>query len=82
MIDFVYPWAFTLLALPLLVIWLVPVYKQTKSSVQVPYFTRLVNASGEKPQKGAVVINRNHVQRLITAVGWLCIVTAIAKPEF
>jgi Ca-activated chloride channel family protein len=81
MIDFVYPWAFTLLALPLLVIWLVPVYKQTKSSVQVPYFTRLVNASGEKPQKGAVVINRNHVQRFITAVGWLCIVTAIAKPE-
>jgi Ca-activated chloride channel family protein len=81
MIDFVYPWAFVLLILPFFVYWLMPVYKQTKSSVQVPYFSHLVNVSGEKPQLGAVIINRTNIQRFIVVLGWLCIVTAMAKPE-
>ncbi|MEW6996997.1 VWA domain-containing protein [Colwelliaceae bacterium BS250] len=81
MIEFVYPWAFILLILPLFVIWFVPAYKQKKSSVQVPYFARLVDVSGEKPQTGAVTLNRKNVQRFIVALAWLCLVTAMAKPE-
>lgn len=81
MIEFVYPWAFLLLLAPILVVFFAPVYKERKSSIKVPYFARLVDVTGEKPQSGAVLINRNNLQRIIVAFSWLCIVTAIAKPE-
>ena len=81
MIEFVYPWAFILLLLPLFVIKFAPVYKEKKNSVQVPYFARLVDVTGEKPQSGAVILNRRNTQRLIVAFAWVCLVTAMAKPE-
>ena len=81
MIEFLYPWAFALLIAPLLVTLFAPAYKERKSSIKVPYFARLVDVTGEKPQSGAVLLNRNNLQRLIVAFSWLCIVTAIAKPE-
>jgi Ca-activated chloride channel family protein len=81
MIEFVYPWAFVLLVVPVFVTLFAPAYKERKSSIKVPYFTRLVDVTGEKPQNGAVLLNRNNLQRLIVAFSWLCIVTAIAKPE-
>jgi len=81
MIEFVYPWAFLLIILPVFVVLFAPAYKERKSSVKVPYFARLVDVTGEKPQSGAVLLNRNNLQRLLIAFSWLCIVTAIAKPE-
>jgi len=81
MIEFVYPWAFLLILLPIFVYWFSPAYKERKSSIKVPYFARLVDVTGEQPQSGAVLLNRNNLQRLIVAFSWLCIVTAIAKPE-
>lgn len=81
MIEFVYPWAFILIFLPLLVIFFAPAYKERKSSIKVPYFARLVDVTGEKPQTGAVLLNRNNIQRLIVGFSWLCLVTAMAKPE-
>jgi len=81
MIEFVYPWAFILLIVPFAVTLFAPAYKERKSSIKVPYFARLVDVTGEKPQSGAVLLNRNNLQRLIVAFSWLCIITAIAKPE-
>jgi len=81
MIEFVYPWAFVLILLPVFVVLFTPAYKERKSSIKVPYFARLVDVTGEQPQSGAVLLNRNNLQRLIVAFSWLCIVTAIAKPE-
>lgn len=81
MIEFVYPWAFVLLIVPFAVTLFAPAYKERKSSIKVPYFARLVDVTGEKPQSGAVLLNRNNLQRLIVAFSWLCIITAIAKPE-
>lgn len=81
MIEFIYPWFFVLLILPFLARWLVPVYKEQKQSVQVPYFQRLVDITGEKPQSSAVILNRKLIQSLLLAFSWICIVTALAKPE-
>ncbi|MGL1957176.1 MAG: VWA domain-containing protein [Colwellia sp.] len=81
MIEFVYPWAFVLLILPVFVTWLAPVYKEKKSSIQVPYFAKLIDVTGEKPQSGAVVLNRRNIQRLLVVVAWLCLVISMAKPE-
>ena len=80
-IEFAYPFFFFLLPLPILVTWLAPVYKQKKASVKVPYFARLVDVTGEKPESGAVLLNRNNLQRLFIIFTWFCIVTAMAKPE-
>jgi len=81
MIEFVYPWAFVLILLPVFIVLFAPAYKERKSSIKVPYFARLVDVTGEKPQSGAVLLNRNNLQRLLIGFSWLCIVTAIAKPE-
>lgn len=81
MIEFAYPWAFVFLLAPILVNLLAPAYKERKASVKVPYFARLVDVTGETPQSGAVLLNRNNIQRLIVLISWVCIVTAMAKPE-
>ncbi len=81
MIEFAHPWLFALLPLPFLVAWFTPAYKERKASVRVPYFPRLVDVSGEKPQSGAVLLSRNNVQKIIVGFAWLCLVTAMAKPE-
>ncbi|TYK64852.1 VWA domain-containing protein [Colwellia echini] len=81
MIEFAYPWAFLLVLLPIIVTLFAPAYKEKKPSIKVPYFANLVDITGEKPQTGAVLLNRNNLQRLMVFIAWLCIVTAIAKPE-
>ena len=81
MIEFDYPWFFALLVLPILIFWFAPAYKERKASVKVPYFARLVDVTGETPQSGSVLLNRNTVQRLLISFSWLCIITAMAKPE-
>jgi Ca-activated chloride channel family protein len=81
MLEFAYPWAFALALLPIVVFWFAPIYKEKKHSMQVPYFSRLVAVTGERPQSGAVMINRKNIQRLLVFIGWLCLVTAMAKPE-
>ncbi len=81
MLEFVFPYCFALLPLPLLVYWLAPVYKEKKDSLQVPNFKQMVEATGEKPQRGAVLLNRKFLQRLLVAITWVCIVSALAKPE-
>lgn len=81
MLEFTYPWAFILLILPPFVYWFIPAYKEKKASIQVPYFSRLVEVTGEIPKTGAVVINRHNLQRLLVALAWCCLVVSMAKPE-
>ena len=80
-IELAHPEFLFLLPLPLLIIWLAPVYKQKRSSIKVPYFAKLVDITGEKPQQGAVLLNSNTIQHILTIIAWLCIVLALAKPE-
>lgn len=81
MIEFAAPVFFILLPLPLLIVWFAPAYKERKPSVKVPYFARLVDVTGEKPESGAVLLTRNNIQRLFIVFAWVCLVTAMAKPE-
>lgn len=82
MVEFAYPWLFLLLALPALVYFLTTEYKEQKASIQVPYFQRLLNITGEVPSEGAVLLNRRLIQRLLLVIGWVALVTALAKPEW
>lgn len=81
MIEFAHPELFFLLPLPLLVKWFAPAYKEKKASVKVPYFARLVDVTGEKPQHGAVLLSRKNIQSFFVIVSWCCIVISMAKPQ-
>lgn len=80
MFEFSYPWMFLLLPLPLLVRWLVPAYQESQDSIRVPFFQRLVELTGQKPKKGAVVLQRVLFQKLWVPASWILLVCALAKP--
>src|SRR6478752_7001731 len=81
MFEFEWPWAFALLPLPLLVWWLMPVYQRQQTSVHVPFFDRLADATGQTPQPGAVVLRRRAIQMIPAALVWVLMVAALARPE-
>ncbi len=82
MFEFVYPWMFALLPLPLLVVWLWPAYRESQDSVRVPFFQRLVSLTGQKPEKGAATLQRVWFQRIWVPLSWILLVLALAKPEW
>lgn len=81
MIEFAWPWAFAVLPLPALAWWLLPPYRERRASVQIPFFARVAEATGQTPQKGAVVIRRQALQMIVATIIWLLIVTALAQPQ-
>ncbi|MCP5070487.1 MAG: VWA domain-containing protein [bacterium] len=80
MLAFELPWAFALLALPLLVAWLAPEFRDESEAVRAPFFKRLVELTGKLPTEGAVVIRKRNRQKLYHIIGWFLVVTALARP--
>src|SRR5262249_8900899 len=78
--EFEWPWTFLLLPLPLLVWWLMPAYRDQQTSVHVPFFDRLAEATGQTPQPGAVVLPRRVIQMIVAMIIWALIVVALARP--
>jgi len=81
MLELVHPWALALLALPLLM-RLLPAYKESRDSIRVPFFDKLVELSEQRPETGAMVLRRDRAQRFLVSFVWLCLVLAAAKPEW
>jgi Ca-activated chloride channel family protein len=81
MIELVHPWALVLLALPLLM-RLLPPYKESRDSIRVPFFDKLVELSERRPETGATVLRRDRAQQFLVNFMWLCLVLAAAKPEW
>ena len=82
MFEFAWPWMFALLPLPLLVWWWLPPFRARQASVQVPFFERLATATGQTPQRGAVVLQRRATQMIAAMIIWLLIVAALARPQW
>src|SRR5262249_17742157 len=82
MLELAWPWVLAVLPLPLLVWWLLPPYRSRRTSVHVPFFTRLAAATGETPQRGAVVLRRRAVQMIVATIVWLLIMAALARPQW
>ena len=79
MIELAHPWALLLLLAPLPML-LLPAYKESRDSVRVPFFDKLVELSEERPRTGAMVLQRRPVQRFLVGFMWLALVLAAAKP--
>ena len=82
MIAFAHPWMFVLLPLPLLVILLVPPYREARPSLHVPFLPRLSQLTGRQPEKGSAMLNSLFARKLVLPFIWLCIVCAIALPQW
>jgi Ca-activated chloride channel family protein len=82
MFEFAWPWMFALLPLPLLVWWWLPPFRARQASVQIPFFERVANATGQTPQRGAVVLQRRATQMFAAVIIWVLIVAALARPQW
>ena len=80
-LELAHPWALALLALPL-VMRLLPAYKESRDSIRVPFFDKLVELSELRPETGAMVLRRDRAQQFLVAFMWLCLVLAASKPEW
>lgn len=81
MIEFAWPWAFAALPLPLLAWWLLPPYREQRASVQIPFFARVAEATGQTPRKGAVIVRRLPLQIIVATIIWVLVVAALAQPQ-
>ena len=81
MIELAHPWALLLVFLPLLM-RLLPAYKESRDSVKVPFFDKLVELSEQRPEQGARILRRDKMQRILVNLTWLCLVLAAAKPQW
>jgi Ca-activated chloride channel family protein len=81
MYELAYPWALVLLALPIVMRWL-PAYRESRDSVKVPFFDKLVELSERRPETGAMILRRDRIQRFLVGLMWLCLVVGAAKPEW
>ncbi len=80
MIVFQQWWVFLLLPLPLLMQWLLGPYHTPRSALRVSLFRQLVNLTGHRPARGALILKRSLWQKLGLVLGWALIVTALARP--
>ncbi|MDK1377891.1 MULTISPECIES: VWA domain-containing protein [unclassified Sinorhizobium] len=77
-----HPWLLFLLALPFLVWWLLPPYREHTPAVRIPFFKDITDAAGVGATEGSVVPRSNLGQKLIAPVCWGLIVLALARPQF
>ena len=81
MFELAHPWALLLLPLPLLM-RLLPAYKESRDSVRVPFFDKLVELSEQRPDTGAMILRRDRAQRFLVGFMWLCLIIAATKPQW
>jgi von Willebrand factor type A domain len=82
MLTLAYPWLLMLIVLPLFLHRLLPAYRQIKTGVAVPFLARLAALTGQQPASGAFVVRPHQVQQMFRWIAWLCIVAALARPQW
>ena len=82
MFEFVHPYVFLALPLPLLVRWLLPPHRVRVSALRVPFFESVARAAGAEPESGAVIIRRRVLQVAGAFLVWAAIITGLARPEW
>ena len=81
MLELAHPWALLLLPLPILM-RLLPAYKESRDSVRVPFFNKLVELSEQRPDTGAMILRRDRAQRFLVSFMWLCLIVSATKPQW
>jgi len=82
MLTFAYPWLFALLPAPLAVWWFLPAHREPTTGLRVPFLDRLARVTGQTPTAGAVITRREWFAAGCLVAGWVCVVTALARPQW
>jgi Ca-activated chloride channel family protein len=59
-----------------------PPYREQVEAVRIPFFEPMASALGQTPRRGGAELRTNLLQKLLAPVGWVLIVTALARPQF
>ena len=78
MIQFVWPWAFLLLPLPLLINRLIPRAPNREAAVYVPFFQSLSRIRADQPR----LASRSGLLAVLAGLCWLLLVTAASRPQW
>ncbi|MEM9383080.1 MAG: VWA domain-containing protein, partial [Planctomycetota bacterium] len=81
MITFALPWAFVLLALPVLLRLAAPPHREPSRGLYSPDLVRLARLSGATASAGAVVRRRSRLQWVFVSLAWALFVGALAGPR-
>lgn len=81
MIVFEQPWVIILLPLPWLVNYVSGAYKTPRDALRVPFFQRLITVSGAAPGEGALILQRNRLQKAAITLTWILLIAALAAPQ-
>jgi len=81
MLTLAYPWLLAVLPLPILVWWLGPARRETRRGLVVPFLARLAEQSGQRPEKGAVILRGGPGRWIAVWFCWACAVLAAARPQ-
>lgn len=82
MIQLTYPWILIALPFPWLIWRFLKPYKTQSTSVRIPFFSRLVNAAGARPEAGATVLKKNTIQIVAGTCVWCLLLLAATKPVY
>jgi len=77
-IEFIWPWAFLLLPLPLILRFILPASDRNQDiPLHVPFLEDFA-----QPQSREVFVNRNLWLASLASIAWLCLVIAVARPQW
>lgn len=78
MLNFLWPWAFTLIPLPLLMRLLPPASESLGASIRAPFTARWQRLEGQ----GKLSANVNSARVFALFIAWTLVVAAIARPQW
>ncbi|UCS92070.1 VWA domain-containing protein [Echinicola marina] len=74
-------WALYLLPVPLLVYWLLPPIRIKSSSINLPTYPKLLDQTGQKPRKAAMVQRKGIVSWFYLILIWCLLLAALSSPQ-
>jgi len=82
MLTIAHPWLLLLIPLPWLIRRLLPVHHKSREAVRVPFMQRLSLSLNQQADEKSVTSKRPKSQWLMLCTAWLCLVAAIARPQW
>ena len=82
MLTISHPWLFLLLPLPWLIRKFLPVHRERRTAVRVPFMRILSSLTSLQPDSGVAVARRSSVQWLALGAAWCLMVAAMTRPQW
>lgn len=82
MLTFAYPWLALLIPVPWLLRRLMPACSEPRVALRAPFLPRIEKILGREASPGIAVTHRLRIQWLLLTFIWLCLVTALTRPQW